>query len=127
MYVALTVFQTKRCIFTVPYAHRLHSILGIKWQDYVSNEEVLRRPSLPRIESILLPVQLHWDGHVIRMEDVRMPKAVFVSEFQEGKCDCGAPRKRYKDQLKRQLAQAGISHQTWQQGGLRPPAAMTDG
>ena len=25
------------------------------------------------------------------------------------------PRKRYKDQLKRQLAQAGISHQSWQQ------------
>ena len=26
----------------------------------------------------------------------------------------GAPRNRYKDQLKRQFAQAGISHQSWQ-------------
>ena len=43
------------------------------------------------------------------------PKAVFFSELQEGKRDRGAPRKRYKDQLKRQLAQAGISHQSWQQ------------
>ena len=50
------------------------------------------------------------------MEDVRMPKAVFFSELQEGKRDRGAPRKRYKDQLKKQIAQAGISHQSWQQG-----------
>ena len=93
----------------------LRSILGIKWQDHVSNEEVLQRASLPSIESILLQVQLRWAGHVTRMEDVRMPKAVFFSEFQKGKRDCGAPRKCYKDQLKRQFAQAGISHQSWQQ------------
>ena len=81
----------------------------------MSNKEVLKRASLPSIESILHQVQLHWAGHVTRMEDVRMPKAVFFSEFWEGKCNHGARRKRYKDQLKRQLAQAGISHQLWQQ------------
>ena len=50
----------------------LRSTLGIKWQDHVSNEEVLKRASLPSIESILLQVQLRWAGHVTRMEDVRM-------------------------------------------------------
>ena len=95
----------------------LRFILGIKWQNHVSNEAVLNRASLPSIESILFQVQLGWSGHVTRMEDVCMPKAVFLSELQEStrKCDRGAPRKRYKDQLKRQLAQAGISHQSWQQ------------
>ena len=61
---------------------------------------------------ILLQVQLYWAGHVTRMEDVRMPNAVFFNELQEGTRDHGAPRKRYKDQLKRQLAQAGISRQS---------------
>ena len=89
--------------------------LGTKWQDHVLNEEVLKRASLLRIESILLRVQLRWAGHITRMEYVRMPKTVFFSELQEGKRDRGAPRKRYKDQLKRQPAQAGISHQSWQQ------------
>ena len=93
----------------------LGSILGIKWQNHVSNEKVLKRASLPSIESILLQVQLRLAGHVTRMEEVRIPKAVFFSELQEGKRDRGAPRKRYKDQLKRQRAQAGISHQSWQQ------------
>ena len=74
----------------------LRSVLGIKWQDHVSNEEVLKRVSLSSIESILLQVQLHWAGHVTRMEDVRMPKAVFFSQLQEGKRDRGAPRKSSK-------------------------------
>ena len=34
---------------------------------------------LPSIESILLQVQLHWADHVIRMEDVCMPKEVFFA------------------------------------------------
>ena len=36
----------------------LPTVLGIKWQDHVSNEEVLKRASLHGIESILLKVQL---------------------------------------------------------------------
>ena len=61
---------------------------------------------------ILLQVQLYWAGHVTRMKAVRMPNAVFFDELKEGKRDHGALRKRYKDQMKRQLAQAGISHQS---------------
>ena len=59
----------------------LRFILGIKWQVYVSNEEVLKRASMPSVRSILLQVQLRWAGHVTRMEDIRMPKAVFFSEL----------------------------------------------
>ena len=62
----------------------------------------------------MFQVQLRWAGHVTRIEYVRMPEAVFFSELQEGRRDRCAPRKRYKDQLKRKLAQAGISHQSWQ-------------
>ena len=81
----------------------------------MSNEAVLKKASLPSIEPILLQMQFCWAGHFARMEVIHMPKAVFRSKLQEGKRDRGAPRKRYKDQLKRQLAQAGISHQSWQQ------------
>ena len=67
------------------------------------------------MESILLQVQLRLAGHDTRMEDVSKPKAVFFNELQEGKRHRGAPRKPCEDQLKRQLAQAGISHRSWQQ------------
>ena len=68
-------------------------------------------------------VQLRWAGHVTRMEDVHMPEALFSSELQEGKRDHGVPRKRYIDQLKRQLARrvSAISH------GSRRPQTETIG
>ena len=40
------------------HQHCLRSILRIKWQDHVSNEEAIKRASLPSIESILFQVQL---------------------------------------------------------------------
>ena len=61
----------------------LRSILSIKWQDYVSNEEVLKRASLPSKESIFLQVQLCWAGHITRMEDIHMPKAVFFNKSKK--------------------------------------------
>ena len=81
----------------------LRSILGIKWQDYVSIKEVFERISLASMESILLQAQLPWARHVSRMEDVRMPKAIFFSELKEGKRNRGAQRKRDKNQLNRQF------------------------
>ena len=81
-----------------------------------TTRQVLETASLPSMESILprilLRMQLRWAGHTTRMEDVRMTKAIFFSVLQEGKHDSVAPRKPYKNQLKRQLAQAGISHQS---------------
>ncbi len=44
-----------------------------------------------------------------------MPKAVVFDELSTGKCDQGAPKKCYKDQLKRELAMAGVPHHSWQQ------------
>ena len=93
----------------------LRSTLGIKYQDYVSNEEIPERASLPSIENLLFHVQLRWAGHFARMEHIRLHKAVFFSELQEGKRDRSVPRKRYKEQLQRQLAQPGLSCLSWQQ------------
>ena len=41
------------------HKRRLRSILGIKCQDHVLDEEVFKRASLPKVDSILLQVQLH--------------------------------------------------------------------
>ena len=88
--------------------------MGIKWNDYVSNNEVLERASITSIEAMLLTRQLRWAGHLSRMEDMRLPKAVFYGELYQGKRDRGAPRKRYKDQLRRQLRAADIPEKDWE-------------
>ena len=66
----------------------------------MSNEYVLKRASLLSIECILLQVQLRLADLVARMEDIRMPKAVFFSDFLKRKRDHGALKKRYKNRLK---------------------------
>ena len=83
---------------------------GLMCKTTCQTKKSSRGPACPP-QSFLLPVQLRWACHVTGMADVRMPKELFFSELQERKRDRGAPRKRYKDQLKRQLAQARIRQQ----------------
>ena len=44
-----------------------------------------------------------------------MQKTVFCTKVKQGKPDRGALKKRFEDQLKRQLSQAGIDHSRWEQ------------
>ena len=52
----------------------LRSILGIKWQDRITNLEVLDRAKSTSIKSMLIKAQLRWVGHVIRIEEFRIPR-----------------------------------------------------
>ena len=54
----------------------LRSIMKIKWDDYVSNEQVLSRANIDDIEILLAKSRLRWLGHVGRMEDVRAAKLI---------------------------------------------------
>ena len=55
---------------TVQQRH-LRKILRIKWSDFVSNEEVLRRADVDDIEITLIKNRLRWLRHVSRMNDNR--------------------------------------------------------
>ena len=49
-------------------------ILNIKWDDYISNEEVLRRADVKDMEVMLVRTRLRWLGHVCRMNNDRPVK-----------------------------------------------------
>ncbi|KAI8506599.1 hypothetical protein Bbelb_160260 [Branchiostoma belcheri] len=89
----------------------LRGLMGITWQDRISNVEVLRRAGMPAMEAMITRSQLRWTGHVIRMPEERLPRDLLYSELREGSRPRGRPRLRYKDTLKRRLGLAGISHQ----------------
>ncbi|KAL0153663.1 hypothetical protein M9458_051028 [Cirrhinus mrigala] len=91
----------------------LRTILGIHWSDYVTNVEVLEQAETVSIEALLLRTQLRWAGHVSRMEDYRLPKIILYGELATGHRDREAPKKRYKDCLKKSLNACHIDHRQW--------------
>jgi len=48
------------------------------------------------IEALLIAAQFRWTGHVIRMNNGRLPKIIFYSELKDGARARGGQRKRYK-------------------------------
>ena len=91
---------------------RLSSHL-MRWRDYITNIIVLERADITSIEAMLLKIQLRWAGHVARMEDHRLPKIILYGELSSGLRNRGAPKKRYKDTLKKSLGAYNISHLEW--------------
>ena len=51
------------------YLRSLRCILGISWQDKVTNTDVLSHAGLPTMYTLLRQCQLCWLGHVHHMED----------------------------------------------------------
>ncbi|KAL8563721.1 hypothetical protein ACOMHN_063489 [Nucella lapillus] len=87
----------------------LRSILGIKWQDKITNLGVLERAGTTSIEAMILKTQLRWTRHVIRMDSDRIPKQLFYGELCRGKRKQGRPLKRFKDSIKANVAHTGIA------------------
>ena len=92
---------------TVQQRH-LRNIMRIKWDDFVSNEEVLRRSKSVDVEVILAQNRLRWLGHIARMDNSRTVKKLFYGELALGNTPIGRPRLRYKDNIKALLKTGDI-------------------
>ena len=90
-------YHQVRQIRTIQQCHR-GNILKIKWDQYISNEEVLTRAGLEDIEIKLVRNRLHRLGHLSLKEDEsHAVKALLFGELNDGKCPIGCPKIRYKD------------------------------
>ena len=92
----------------------LRRILHIKWQDKITNVEVLRRSHMLSMHSILSERRLRWLGHVSRMNSERIPRALLYGELATGMRKRGRPCLRFKDVCKKDMSLAQIDHKTWE-------------
>lgn len=81
----ITLYRRHIKALTRLQLHHLLYILNIKWQDHIPDVEVLRRAHTVSVEALITVSQLRWAGHVRRMANSRLPKAVFYSELRQGK------------------------------------------
>ena len=92
----------------------LRRILGITWQDKVTNAAVLEQAGSLNMHLTLSQRQLQWLDHVHRMEDGRIPKDVLYGELAMGRRPVGRPALRYKDVCKRDLKLTDINTGSWE-------------
>jgi len=90
----------------------LRRIAGIKWQDRVPNTEVLRLCGISGIEAVSLTAQFRWVGHIIRMDDNRIPKHIFFGQLSSGKRPPCGPLRRYKHTVKVNMKRCGLQPKT---------------
>ncbi|RJG15198.1 hypothetical protein D4A39_16670, partial [Alcanivorax profundi] len=91
------------------HMRNLRRLLGITWQDRVSNADVLAQAGLSSMFATLSQRRLRWLGHVCRMDDGRIPKDILYGELATGTRPTGRPALRYKDVCKRDLKSCNIN------------------
>ena len=67
----------------------LRKIAGIRWYHKVPNFQVLERCQIMSINSILDQNKLRWVGHVMRMDDCRIPKRMLYGRLAHGSAQRG--------------------------------------
>ena len=92
----------------------LRRLLGISWEDRVTNQEVLRRSSMSGVDVLIVKAQFRWTGHLMRMEDNRLPRQIFCCELACGTRRQGGQTKRYKDFLKNSRRACDIPVKDWE-------------
>ena len=92
----------------------IRRILGITWQDRVSNTEVLSRANLPSMFTLLRQWRLRWLGHVYRMEDGHVPKDILYGELASGRRSKGRTQLRCKDVCKTDMKALDINTNSWE-------------
>ncbi|BHF85041.1 hypothetical protein SprV_1002819900 [Sparganum proliferum] len=99
----------------------LRRILRLNWQDRIPDTEVLERTGILSIYTILRQMQLRWSGHLVRMDDERLPKRLFYGDVATGSRRQGGQIRRYKDTLKSSLKRLQINPTNWEEIALDRP------
>nr|VZI24094.1 unnamed protein product [Spirometra erinaceieuropaei] len=100
----------------------LRRILRLNWQDRIPDTDVLERTGMLSIYSMLRQMQLRWSGHLVRMDDERLPKRLFYGDVATGSRRQGGPIRRYKDTLKSSLKLLQINPANWEELACDRPA-----
>nr|VZI38813.1 unnamed protein product [Spirometra erinaceieuropaei] len=99
----------------------LRRILRLQWQDRIPDTDVLERTGILSIYAILRQIQLRWSGHLVRMDDERLPKRLFCGDVVTGSRRQGGQIRRNKDSLKSSLKCLQINPTNWEELALDRP------
>ena len=100
------------------HLRKLRSICNVSWKDKITNQEILSKCQISGMEAFLAKAQLRWTGHVIRMDNSRLPKVLLYGQLANAKRPPGRPLLRFKDKLKANIASMKIPN-LWEKLALK--------
>ncbi|BHF70026.1 hypothetical protein SprV_0301307500 [Sparganum proliferum] len=68
-------------------------ILKLRWQNRIPDTKVIGRTGIPSIHAMLRQLHLRWGGHLVRMEDIRLPKQLLYYDVAIGARRPGGPKR----------------------------------
>ena len=89
-------------------ARCLRKILGIKWSDFITNEEVRERARQPPVSSVVCRRRMNWLGHVSRLPPSRLAHQV-LWWTPEGRRRRGRPKMNWHQTIQRDLQRVNKS------------------
>ena len=100
------------------FHHRcVHNILGItrrqQWEQHITSEQVREQwGDLEMTTTKVMRRRLEWLGHVARMTEHRTPKMALFGWLPQSR-PSGGPKKRWRDMIRQDLKDLGISESEW--------------
>nr|VZI34974.1 unnamed protein product [Spirometra erinaceieuropaei] len=92
----------------------LRKILKLRWQHQMPDTDVPEHTGILSIYAMLRQLQLRWSGHLVRMDEERLPKRLFYGDIAAGSCRRGQVR-RNKGTLKTSLKSPQINPANWEE------------
>ena len=114
LYASETWKMTGRTAQRLDVFHQrcLRKILGISWQDRITNEEVLRRTKQRELSTLVKERRLKILGHTLRMPTGRHAKISLKWTPDGGKRKRGRPTTTWRRTISKDLQEMGL---TWQE------------
>ena len=104
-----TLTRDLRCQFNSFGTRSLRRILGCRWSDFVSNDQLLRETQMRFVTCIVRERQLRLYGHVARFPDADPAHQILsVREPHEWRRPMGRPRASWLQQVDRHLKEMGM-------------------
>ena len=108
------------CRFNVPVKGHiklaewcLHMLLGIKWYQFVRNDDVRRLTKQPKLTAIIQSRRLTLFGHIMRMDDKADAKRIVASSPADWRRQLSRPRITWLSTVQQDLKQQHLTQQIW--------------
>ena len=90
--------------------HRcLRTIVGISWRDHATNEEVMRRSGMERLQDIVTTRRGNMAGHILRLQRERPVHTAMYGMPEDGRRKRGRPKKTWLSTFQEDLEEMGVS------------------